>query len=347
MRFSVFMAECLYHPLFGYYSKDFARVGRRGDFVTSVSTGDLFGALLCERFVAWDKGVSNEVLTWVETGAHDGRLAVDILSHCREYFPAIYDRVRYLILDPSAKRRAVQARTLADHGNRVEWSDDWGALPDETVSGVIFSNELLDAFPVDRLIWDARQLQWQVSAVTYEDGDFKWTLFDGPTPPEVQAFAESLPIELRRVLPAGFTTELGSEASRWWTDAAERLRRGHLVAIDYGLTREQLLAPHRAQGTLRAYSQHHQNADLLASPGEQDLTAHVDFTAIQNAGLAAGLSTLHFQPQGVFLTETLKMIQQRDPSSDLLGPARRKQWQALTHPSHFGRSFSVLVQERQ
>lgn len=351
MPFSEFMNECLYHPSFGYYCRSLDRVGRSGDFVTSVSTGDLFGSLLCERFVAWSSeweiGKTRDVVTWIEAGAHDGRLALDILNHCRDQFPTVYERVRYLILEPSDYRRSQQARLLAGHGDHVKWSSDWESLPDETVSGVLFSNELLDAMPVERLFWDANQQEWRLGGVTWEDQSFKWVLFDGPAPPEVQAFTESLPIELRRVLPSGYATELGSEAKRWWSAAAKRLHRGHLMAIDYGSTREQLLSPHRAQGTLRAYSQHHQNPDLFASPGEQDLTAHVDFSAIQEAGLAAGLSTLHFQAQGVFFTETLKMIQQRDPASNLLGPLRRQQWQALTHPSHFGRSFSVLVQERR
>ncbi len=155
-----------------------------------------------------------------------------------------------------------------------------------------------------------------------------------------------MPPEILSVLPDGYTLEVSPAAEEWWRAAAAWLGRGKLVTIDYGLSEGELFSPHRPKGTLRAYRRHHLAEDPLANPGEQDLTAHVNFGVLQRAGEAAGLRTEALVSQARFLTD-LAAQAWAEPSS--FGPwtARHtRQFQTLTHPEHLGRAFRVLVQSR-
>jgi SAM-dependent MidA family methyltransferase len=349
MLFSRFMEMALYHPDYGYYVSDLSAVGKSGDFVTSVSCGDVFGSLLCERFLDWSSESSEferDGSRWIEVGAHNGQLAKDILSYCREARPDRYRNVQYEIIEPSQTRMAAQMDLLADHLPRIRWRRSWNEYSPRSVRGVIFSNELLDSFPVDRISWNAAQKTWFLWSVTFMNGELAWIKTPLSCSLRRQEFIDSVPEELLTHLPDGFTTELGTAACDWWRDAANRLDRGRLLAIDYGLRREDFFAPHRHEGTLRAYSQHRQNTDLLQNPGKQDLTSHVNFSAIESTGESVGLTSVGLESQESFLTKILQRLVKRTPDSSFLDPKRIRQLQSLIHPSHFGRSFSVLVQKR-
>ena len=147
------------------------------------------------------------------------------------------------------------------------------------------------------------------------------------------------------MLPDGYIVESAPAAERWWRDAAGALAHGKLLAIDYGFTADEMFSPARARGTLRAYCRHHVNDDLLANPGEQDLTAHVNFSAIQKAGEDGGLKTEFFSSQAKFLTEIVAKAAQAN-SLGTWSPSQSRQFQTLTHPEHLGRAFRVLVQSR-
>ena len=167
-----------------------------------------------------------------------------------------------------------------------------------------------------------------------------------PLSSEAESVAPQLSAELVAVLPDGFSTEVCPLANRWWRNAARWLRHGRLLSIDYGLTEEEFFAPHRAQGTLRAYSRHHLAHDLLAQPGEQDLTAHVNFSALQQTGEQTGLETEGLSTQSQFLMPIFALAQKGDNELGELTSERARQFQTLTHPEHLGRSFRVLVQRR-
>jgi SAM-dependent MidA family methyltransferase len=160
------------------------------------------------------------------------------------------------------------------------------------------------------------------------------------------ALAPTLPSELLSVLPDDFTTEVCPLAEEWWRQAAEMLVSGKLVAIDYGLPAEEFFAPNRSQGTLRSYRKHQLSGDVLAEPGEQDITAHVNFTAIQNAGEGAGLNTEMFVSQEQFLTGVVANVLKRPESFEQWNSKHSRQLQTLIHPEHLGRAFRVLVQSR-
>ena len=210
------------------------------------------------------------------------------------------------------------------------------------VNGIIFSNELLDAFPVHRLGWDAAAHKWFEWGVAVRGNDFVWAKI----PADPQLATTGLPPELLAVLPDNFTTEISPAAADWWRHAARALKNGKLLTLDYGLTQEQFFTPERKDGTLRAYYKHHQSDDLLARVGEQDLTASVNFTALCETGEAEGLQTEAPMTQSQFLTAIVGQTGNQTPVFGEWTSARARQFQTLTHPEHFGHSFHVLIQSR-
>jgi SAM-dependent MidA family methyltransferase len=347
ISFARFMKLALYCPDLGFYDRFPHRIGKTGDFYTSVSVGPLFGRLLAFRFSLWLDELTSRSgrCHLVEAGAHDGQLMLDILTWFNEYAPATHDRLDYVILEPSAKRQSWQRAKLGRLASGVSWVQDWSELPPGTLRGIVFSNELLDAFPAHRFGWDARARQWFELGVTLREDRLAWCRLsrgaheDLVSPPEV-------PEDLQRILPDGFTIERVPEVRSWWHRAAEALGHGYLLTFDYGLDCAAILDPDRPGGTLRAYRDHRMMPELLADPGEQDLTAHVDFNGLRSAGEAAGLRTVDLTSQGRFLTGVLEqVIQLQGPGFDWSRPARR-QYQTLTHPDHLGERFKVLIQAR-
>src|SRR6266404_4080794 len=166
------MELALYCPVYGYYEREGDTAGRSGDYYTSVSVGGVFGELLAFQFAEWlgESRVSSvegggsraeAQMQIVEAGAHDGRLAKDILLWLREYRPQLFRRLEYWIVEPSARRRGLQQANLLEFGHRVQWAEDLRALAEiwgsAGLRGIVFSNELLDAMPVHRMGWDAKK----------------------------------------------------------------------------------------------------------------------------------------------------------------------------------------------
>ncbi|MGA9451673.1 MAG: SAM-dependent methyltransferase [Verrucomicrobiia bacterium] len=362
LPFARFMELALYCPNSGYYETKKDNPGRRGDFYTSVSAGELFGRLLAFQFAEWlGEWRSAECGRWiVESGAHDGTLAKDIMSWLQSARPELFGPIEYCIIEPSARRREWQNETLKNFAPRVRWFPDWENLSRVTghasLHGVIFSNELLDAMPVHRLGWDARSKQWFEWGVTLEGEKFVWARSaDGPPacssePPN--QFADrlsalrNLPASLLAVLPDGYTIETSPAAESWWRAAAGVLGQGKLMTIDYGLTGDELFSPGRTRGTLRAYFRHHATDDVLANPGEQDLTTHVNFSAIQSVGEACGLKTEALSTQAQFLTKVADKIFKNPQLFGEWAAKQTRQFQTLTHPEHLGHALRVLIQSK-
>jgi len=354
------MELALYCPLCGYYEKKTDTPGRRGDFFTSVSVGSLFGELLAFQFAEWlnELLIADSRVQLVEAGAHDGRLAKDILAWLRLRRPGVFERIEYGVIEPSTRRQEWQRVLLGEFGSRVRWFADLHALAENSsvalpnpqlairnrqfrgVCGVIFSNELLDAMPLQRIGWDSKRRMWFEWGVTLEGDKFTWCRLDKLV---TAPFNESP--ELLEVLPDGFTTEVCPAADSWWCEAASVLNQGRLLTLDYGLNESEFFTPQRAGGTLRAYRQHRLADDVLAHPGEQDLTAHVNFTALKELGEHAGLNTESDFCQSEFLTA---IVQRAWQSGDFepWTTEHTRQFQTLTHPEHLGRAFRVLVQSR-
>jgi len=324
------MEMALYCPKIGYYEREDSVLGRTGDFYTSVSVGPVFGELLARQFAEWLEKMPTTEHTLIEAGAHDGQLAGDILTWLGEVRPDL--PVEYWIVEPSERRRAWQESKLDVFAGKVTWFASLDALP-SYVSGVIFSNELLDAMPVHILQW--RDGRWVELRVALKGDALAWQATELTTDPG----HPEIPSELAAVLPDGFQIEVSPAARNWWRSAAAKLQRGKLITIDYGLEQDELFAPQRQHGTIRAYYRHHLTDDLLARPGEQDLTAHVNFTDIKRTGEETGLKTESVVGQSKFLTDIAATVS--NWSSE-----RVRQFQTLTHPEHLGRAFKVLIQSR-
>jgi SAM-dependent MidA family methyltransferase len=340
LPFARFMELALYCPESGYYEREKDTVGRRGDFITSVSSGELFGQLLAFQFAGWleEMRIANAKFQMVEAGAHDGRLAQDILHWLETNRPELFKQLEYVILEPSTRRQAWQIETLKQFAPHVRWLSQLDAATVQRFNGIIFSNELLDAFPVHRYGWDAREKKWFEWGVAADGEQLVWAKIQN------SEFNISNP-ELEAVLPDDYTVETSPGAESWWRTAANFLARGKLVAFDYGLTEAERFSPARQNGTLRGYFRHHVADNVLANVGEQDLTAHVNFSAIQKTGEAAGLKTESFCTQPQFLTRILERAV-HEKSFGEWGTRRARQFQTLTHPEHLGRAFRVLIQSR-
>jgi SAM-dependent MidA family methyltransferase len=353
------MDLALYCPDCGFYEKEKDNIGKGGDFLTSVSVGGLFGELLAFQFNEWleaedgtrhaKHGTRDLTVRIVEAGAHDGQLAGDILSWLCGHREGTFERLEYYIVEPSARRRGWQQQKLKDFQKKVNWIPEISALkatpgPSQTI---IFSNELLDAMPVHRLGWDAKDKKWFEWGVALEKDRFAWSRMPA-NEAHVSRFTFHAPDfgKLLDVLPDGFTVEFSPAAEAWWRTAAGILRRGKLLAIDYGFTAQEQFSPSRLNGTLRAYHHHLVTDDVLANPGEQDLTAHVNFSAIQKIGEEAGLRTESFNSQPQFLTRIVEKMFKQSGAPSQWSAQQARQFQTLTHPEHLGRAFRVLVQSR-
>ena len=355
ISFARFMAQALYHPELGYYERAAGRIGRGGDFYTSVSVGNVFGELLARRFAAWLGQLAGERLLILEAGAHDGRLAADLLVALRSLAPELARRITYGLMEPSPRRREWQAQTLREFASQVTWLARLDELAPASIAGVIFGNEFLDALPAHRLGWDAQARGWFEWRVGWAGDRFCWVRPPPSTTGEALAaplagalkneFGDWLEPELLAALPDGYTLEVRPAATAWWRQAAKVLRAGWLVAIDYGFTAAEALRPERTRGTARAYTKHQHADDLLAAPGEQDLTAHVNFTPLIAAGETAGLMTEGLFSQASFLVATAEAAGEVETFGRWT-PAQRRQFQTLVHPAHLGERFKVLVQSR-
>jgi SAM-dependent MidA family methyltransferase len=370
ISFARFMEMALYCPVYGYYEKERDIIGTRGDFYTSPAVGQLFGQLLSLKFADWieenqqskspqspaksEARSSQPAVQIIEAGAHRGQLAADILKWMRTARPELFEHLEYCIVEPSPRRCEWQRSTLKEFAQTTKWFRDLSELSPESHGGsathraepfrILFCNELLDAMPVHRLGWDAGRKQWFEWGVASQNGQFAWTRMElngeqGFQSPTVQA-------ALQEVLPDGFTTEICPTAVNWWRQAAAIVKTGKLVAIDYGLTAEELFVPERVHGTLRGYREHQLTTEVLENPVEQDLTAHVNFSAIREAGESAGLVTEAFVAQEQFLGAIVAQIVKGEARFGEWTPSHTRQFRTLTHPDLMGHSFKVLIQSR-
>ena len=348
MRFDRFMEMALYHPGSGYYAKlgGPSPIGRSGDFFTSVSVGPLFGGLLARQFFQMWQLMGKPPLGkpnpfWIiEQGAHDGQLACDILEWCRAETPEFFDAIRYGIVQhtgaASIHQKCAPEPALISH---MTWFENLEALAAEEPVGVFFSNELVDAFPVRSIMHCSGR--WMEQYVDIKAGSLCW--IDRPIEDaELMTAIEALP------LPAveGYMTEINLRARQWMGEVGRALKQGYVLTIDYGYPASVYYAPFRSNGTLTAFVKHHSIDAVLDEPGMRDITAHVDFTALAQAGEKAGLTTLGFLDQQRFM-----MGVAHDELSGAAGPRVEIQenlgaWNTLTHPDHLGANFFALLQAK-
>lgn len=331
LSFSEWMRICLYEPELGYYASGQAEIGKAGDFYTSVSVGGLFGELMARQFVEAAVLFSGTFVL-CEQGANNGTFAADVLAWMKCHHQETYERTTYRLIEPVELLREDQKETLGKAGvlERCEWR---GKM--EKMEGVFFSNELIDAFPVDLLIW--REGRWLERRVGLKDGGFVWQEED-PQAGDLLKYAENLPSGSE-----GYCVEVNREARPWIRTLAENLVKGVVMTVDYGFRRdlEEELVPERADGTLACYAQHTRGDDPLSHAGEQDLTAHVNFSELIQWGEAAGLKTEGYTDQH----HALVGIAQRYFMNGMEEKNIRL-FKQLMHPTLMGTQFKFLVQSK-
>jgi len=315
ISFAEYMELSLYHPELGYYARAAQKTGRAGDFFTSVDVGPMFGALLAKQFgEMWRVLKSGSVFDLVEAGAGSGRLSRDILDAAQRHDPEFYSAIRLSLVEQSPAARAAHVDILGPHAALLAHSS--AALPGD-VSGVIFANELLDALPTHVVVMaenGLREVFVDVSDPSTlrhgsgssrasrgttrsgQDGRLVERLEDVSTP-RIAEYLARAGAEMR----VGWRAEVNLAAEHWMTRAADSLRHGFLVVIDYGHDERELYSGSHAAGTLTSFKKHSQFADFLQEPGETDITAHVDLTAVTRAAERSGLDVIARLDQTYFL----------------------------------------------
>jgi SAM-dependent MidA family methyltransferase len=340
ITFARFMDLALYAPGAGYYMRDADRIGARGDFYTSSTLHTLFGESIARQIAEMADRVGEDSFTVIEQGAGRGALAFDVVNVLSRApcGPAI----RYVIVEKSPAMIAQQRRVLAPWlgSGIVSWAD---ALPVEPIAGCVLSNELVDAFPVHRVV--VREGALKEIFVDVADEALVERLGE-PSTPELAAYLARVGASLAE----GQQAEINLAAIAWMRAVGRALRRGYVLTIDYGYPAEELYAPHRTRGTLLAYYQHRTGEAFYERVGRQDLTAHVDFTTLAWAGREVGLEVEGFTHQTSFLLglgahETAERV--LDAAAD---DAERERALAgirgVLDPEGMGRIFKVLIQRK-
>ncbi len=342
------MEQCLYHPKFGYYAVGAPPIGQKGDFVTNVSIGKTYGYMMARQFgQIWRMMGQPPAFSIMEQGAHDGQFADDVLEWLKEGDPDFFEAVNYWIVEPGEKLRNMQRQRLIPRWGkeRLQWNEDMAEIDDGTLYGVLFCNELLDAFPVHLVTW--RSDGW---CETYVDHDSRvFTLTEGE--PSTAPLRDHLRTRMPQEMPnEPYRTEVNILALRWIEEVARILKRGYVLICDYGMPRSQYLIPGRYEGTLSCYYNHRRIDDYFMYAGNCDLTAHVDFTTLVEQGLLHGLNLTGYVDQYRFMIglgedDLLEMEARGDLTAE-----DRDQIQAfksLMHPDTMGTTFKFLALDQE
>lgn len=337
LPFCEFVALALYHPRFGYYASSESPVGRGGDFITAPALSPVFSFAIGGLAVEFMSRCEGEVCSIVDIGCGDGRL-IDAIA------AAVENRggggsARFFGVDRALGRVAVR-------GDRVTFTDSIEDVPRDGAH-LFFSSELYDAFPFARLVRRGGDLH--ELCVTERDGALDWS--ERVAPPEYVAYFAERTIELAD----GQFADVSLEWTAYHERLAERVERGLIVTLDYGFPQEKLFHPRiRRFGTAAAYAGHRVTRDLLANPGEQDLTAHINFTDLERAGERHGARTLFFDRMAKFLlaigvTEhplfrPVHEIAIADAGEGLAIIEAREAARRLVLPDGIGEDLRVLVQ---
>jgi SAM-dependent MidA family methyltransferase len=341
ISFADFMRECLYHPVHGYYSR--ASSQRFGDYYTSVDVHPIFGRLLARQFAEmWELLGSPRPFVVAESGAGIGRLAGHILDFSARALPELYAALEYVAVERSGARRAEHSARVADHAAAGRFSSA-AEIPRAISAGCIFSNELLDALPAHRVVVEKGALR--EICVGFESGQFTEVLRE-PSMPALEWYFQEQGITLEE----GQQAEVCFEACDWIESAGCALERGFVLTTDYGHEARALYGEHHNRGTLLAYRDHTVTENLLDSPGEQDLTSHVNFTALDLWGRRAGLLRTGLVTQSQFLVA----LGRGNEFADLYEPGQtemeklraRLLLKNLIHPEGLGEKFQVMIQHK-
>jgi SAM-dependent MidA family methyltransferase len=336
ITFKDFMDIALYHEKYGYYSRPYMPIGKKGDFITSPHTHCLYGALHARQIEEFWNILDRKDFTIVEMGAGAGYLAQDILSYLsnREIFKSI----NYIIVEHKTTAASYQQKLLKPFINKISWINS--LLDLDSVTGCIISNELLDSFPVH--VIQKESAGFKEIYVDFRKDEGPTEVFGDLSVHQLKEYTKTMPSEI----PPGYHTEVNLGMKGWISELADIIYEGFVITIDYGYTRKEYFHPARNRGTLLAYMNHRVNEDFYERPGDQDLTAHINFSDLHRWGQDVGFHTLGYAPQWAFLAgldfeETFLELSggKFDPFSPELAAVKM-----LLLPQGMGESHKVLVQ---
>jgi SAM-dependent MidA family methyltransferase len=345
ISFQQFMELCLYTPEVGYYTGTRAKVGKKGDFYTSSAVGGLLGELLAGYMAKKLMEKASEVYEIVEWGGGTGQFALQILDKLAKDFPDFYQRLHFVEIERSDYHRELQKAKLDKHLGVVSfWSPEQWKEFGRRSHTFIFSNELLDAFPVHRVRYKNGQLYelyvgWDETKAGFYECEIKCDSL------QVLDYLEQEAIALHE----GQMAEINLAADLWLTELANWLTDGHIATIDYGDIAEEIYAKHRMNGTLLCYKDHQAYDNPYVFIGEQDITAHINFSACIRSGLKGGMQEWKLQTQKDFLVqEGILELLQNDASRDPFSPIakRNRAIRQLLLGDQMSELFKVLVQSK-
>ncbi len=289
ITFDAFMEMALYYPGLGYYTSAETEIGRRGDFYTSPHLHPIFGSMLGRQAEEmWEIIGRPGEFHIVEAGPGRGWLARDVLDYLSG--KDLYRRLVYTLVELNPLMRERQSELLKEHSQRVTWTS---GIRNMSLTGIILSNELFDALPVHLVEINDELREIYISL----EGDKLVETQGPPSSPALAAYFDEFGITPSR----NFRTEINLRARDWLEDASAALREGFIVTIDYGYSAQELYSPDRDRGTLLCYYRHTVNEEPLERIGKQDMTSHVNFSALKRWGETLGLKSLGFARQGPYL----------------------------------------------
>ncbi|MEL7242005.1 MAG: class I SAM-dependent methyltransferase [Cyanobacteria bacterium J06573_2] len=362
ITFAEYMDLALYHPEHGYYSQKATNIGKQGDFFTSVHLGADIGEMLAIQFVEmWEILDKPESFDLVEMGAGQGYLAADILKYSKQEHSDFFKSLKYTIIEKSPQLKQLQKQHLQEFD--INWCE-LEKIPNNSITGCFFSNELVDAFPVHQFVIENGELQ-EIYVTTNKQSEIGNStpsspsspsppsnllteITDKPSTPKLLDYLNSLEIDINQY-PDGYRSEINLAALEWLSVVSDRLQRGYVLTIDYGYIKNRYYNPRRERGTLQCYTRHHRHNDPYINIGQQDITAHVDFTALEKNGDRHGLQKIGLTQQGLFLMalglgeRLANLSQSNQPLSTIL--KRRDSFHQLLDPMGLG-GFHVLIQAK-
>lgn len=330
--FRDFMELALYHPEHGYYMTEREKIGKSGDFYTSPDVTSVFGEMIAKQLEEIWRLMGKKEFTVVEMGAGSGYLSKDVLLYLKKN-EELYQELSYFIIEKSPVMQKDQKRMLPE---KVQWCSSITEL--QGMEGCIFSNELVDAFPVHQVVMEDELMEVFVD-VDHRDRFVEILM------PAGQSLKDYFS-ELGAALPRGYRTEINLEAVKWMQDAGTSLKRGFVITIDYGYPSSELYQTYRDRGTLMCYYRHTASESPYMHIGDQDITSHVNFSALSHWGRKYGLETCGLTDQvhflmGLGIEEYLKDLRDKDPKDYL-----KRMLQVKTLMMQMGETFKILIQKK-
>lgn len=339
LTFAQFMHKALYTSQLGYYSNSLVKIGAKGDFITAPEISPLFSHCIARQASQILAEIS--VPNIIEFGAGRGTMAKDILLELHRLNQPVE---AYYIIELSADLKIVQQQTLqqlpAEIFNKIHWLD---SLPSTSLSAVVLANEVLDAMPVERVKFEPEKYLQAWVKFNEKTNQAEWD-YQTVVDPQLQKQCEVILEYTGKPSTKGYNTEINLNIQPWLNSIADFISEGVVLLIDYGYQRKEYYQPARVMGTLRCHYQHLAHDNPFFYPGLQDITAHVDFTAVAESALKAGFNVEGFTTQAHFLMGSGLLEMSSQPTDDVTKSLLiAQQIKTLTLPDEMGETFKVMA----